>query len=84
MQNLLPLILIGFFIYRIFSRKGGMGCCGGHGAHEPKRHQDGRSDDLNPENRTEQVIDLRRDEYTVLSSNNDQGILEHKNLKEPL
>ncbi len=84
MQNLLPLILIGFIIYRIFSRKGGMGCCGGHGSHELKRHQDVRSDDLNPENRTEQVIDLRRDEYTVLSSNNDQGILEHKNLKEPL
>lgn len=36
MQNLAPLILIGFFIYFIFLRKGargGMGCCGGHGSH---------------------------------------------------
>jgi len=33
MYFLIPLILIGFFIYLIFSRKGGMGCCGGHGGH---------------------------------------------------
>jgi len=73
MQNLLPLILIGFFVYRIFSRKGGMGCCGSHSSHELKRHQDGHSHlgDL-PQDRMEKVIDLRKDEYTILPSENDQ------------
>jgi hypothetical protein len=74
MQNLLPLILIGFFIYLIFFRKGGMGCCGSHGSHEPKRHQDGHSHsgDLSRDDRMEQVIDLSKDEYTILPARNDQ------------
>ncbi len=71
MQNLLPLIFIGLLVYLIFSRKGGMGCCGGHESHEPKRHQDGHSGDL-PQDRMEKVIDLRMDEYTVLPSMADQ------------
>jgi hypothetical protein len=71
MQNLLLLILIGFFVYLIFSRKGGMGCCGGHGSHESKRHQNMHSGDL-PQDRMEKVIDLRKDEYTILPSRNDQ------------
>jgi hypothetical protein len=64
MQNLLPLILIGIFVYLIFTRKGGMGCCGSHGSNEPKRHQDEHSHpgDL-PQDRMEKVIDLRKDEY---------------------
>ena len=74
MQNLLPLILIGFFIYLIFFRKGGMGCCGSHGLHEPKRHQDGHSHsgDLSRDDRMEQVIVLSKDEYTILPARNDQ------------
>ncbi len=43
MQNLIPLVFIGFFIYLIFSRKGGMGgmgCCGGHGTRDG--HSSGR------------------------------------------
>ena len=74
MQSLLPLLLIGFFVFLIFSRKGGgMGCCGGHGSHEPKRHQDEHShpDDL-PQDRMEKVIDLRKDEYSILPARNDQ------------
>ena len=71
MQNLLPLILIGFFVYLIFSRKGGMGCCGGHGSNEHKQHQDSNPDDLSHD-RMEKVIDLRKDEYTVLPSETDQ------------
>jgi len=76
MQNLLPLILIGLIVYLMFSRKGGMGCCGGHDAHEPKGSQDGNSADL-PQNRVEKVIDLRKDEYTVLPARdeNDREVL---------
>ena len=74
MQNLLPLILIGLFIYLIFSRKGGMGCCRSHGSHEPKRDQNGhlQSGDLSQDDHLEKVIDLRKDEYTILPAINDQ------------
>ncbi len=74
MQNILPLILIGFFLFLIFSRKGGMGCCGGHSSHEPKRQQDGHShsSDLPQDDRMGKVIDLNKDEYTILPSSNDQ------------
>jgi len=76
MQNLLPLILIGFFVYLIFSRKGGgMGCCGGHGSSEHKPHQDSRTHDLSHD-RMEKVIDLRKDEYTVLPSDADHPAAE--------
>ena len=74
MQNLLPLILIGFIVYLIFSRKGGMGCCGSHDSHEPKRHQDGHSHsgDLSRDAHMGKVIDLNKDEYTILPVRNDQ------------
>ena len=71
MQNILPLILIGFFVYLIFSRRGGMGCCGGHGPNEHKHHQDSNPGDLSRD-RVAKVIDLRKDEYTVLPSETDQ------------
>jgi hypothetical protein len=67
MQNLIPLILIGVFVYFFFSRKGGMGCCGGHGGHEHQGNQNehsGKSSD----GRLENVIDLREDEYKIISS----------------
>lgn len=77
MQNLLPLILIGFFVYLIFFRKGGgMGCCGGHShsSHEPRRQHDRHlySDDFPQEDRMQKVIDLRKDEYTILPAGDDQ------------
>ncbi len=69
MQNLIPIFLIAFFVYRIFFKKGGgMGCCGGHMEPEP-----GRNDNMNRNleksihNSHEHVIDLREDEYTVIS-----------------
>ncbi len=70
MQNLIPIFLIAFFVYRIFFRKGGgMGCCGGHAEPQP-----GRNDNMNRNleksihNSHEYVIDLREDEYTVIAS----------------
>jgi hypothetical protein len=71
MQNLIPVILIALFVYLIFFRKGGMGCCGGHSTHETQRHQDEHSEKSSYE-RVENVIDLREDEYTVLPSKNDK------------
>jgi len=73
MQNLIPLLLIGFIVYLILSRRGrgGMGCCGGHSPDEHKQQQHSNSGDLS-QDRMEKVIDLRKDEYTVLSSDTDQ------------
>jgi len=65
MQNILPLIFIGFFIYLIFSRKGG-----GHGGSEHRPQQDSNSGDRS-HGHMEKVIDLRKDEYTVLPSDAD-------------
>ena len=62
MHSLIPLILIALFVYLIFFRKGGAGCCG---VHESERFRDvhsGRSS----HDRFENVIDLREDEYTIL------------------
>ena len=72
MQNILPLILIGFFVYLIF-RKGGTGCCGSHGSHELKRPQDEHAHQSGlPHDRMKKVIDLRKDEYTNLTARNDR------------
>jgi len=77
MQNIIPLILGAFVVYLLFFRKGGMGmgCCGSHGGHsghgshsahggEPDkdRHCNELSEDGN-----EDVIDLREDQYTVVT-----------------
>ena len=74
MQNLIPLILIGFVMYFIFFRKGGMGCCGGHGSHETKRQLDANSlsDDHSRDDHIEKVIDLQNDEYVILPVRKDQ------------
>jgi hypothetical protein len=67
MQTLIPIILVVFFVYLMFARKGGMGCCGGHGAHDSQRLKDEPSK-KSPNSRMENVIDLGKDEFTVLSS----------------
>ena len=66
MQNLIPLIGIGLFVYFIFFCLFGVGCCG-HGADESRRYQDRpsvKSADIHKVN----IIDLGPDEYTVLST----------------
>ena len=66
METLIPLIIIGLFVYSIFSRKGGIGG-GGHGTPESRRYQNGpavKSADIHRVH----IIDLGPDEYTVLST----------------
>ena len=65
MQNVISLIFVGLFVYLMFSRKGGMGCCGGHGGHKSEQDQKvnmGKSSHGDGGD----VIDLRKDEYTIL------------------
>lgn len=70
MQDLIPILIMAYFVYIIFSRKGGgMGCCGGHTAQDPGRHDDtNRSSEKTIHYNRDEVIDLREDEFTVISS----------------
>lgn len=84
MQDLFPLLILALLVYFLFFRKGGMGmgCCGGHGGHgghgrEPDK---GKHFDAFPEGKKEDVIDLREDQYTVLSVEEDQ---QHKIIERP-
>ncbi len=67
MQNLISLIFVGLFAYLVFSRKGGMGCCGGHGGHKSDQNQK-ENIDRSSHGDTGDVIDLNKDEYSILSS----------------
>jgi len=71
MQNIISLIFVGLFVYLMFSRKGGMGCCGGHGGRKSEQDQKvnmGKSSHGNGGD----VIDLRKDEYTILPTKDDE------------
>ena len=72
MQDLFPLFIGAIFVYFLFFRKGGMGmgCCG-HGGHGYEPDKD-RHLSTFPGGKKEDVIDLRGDQYTVLSVEEDQ------------
>jgi hypothetical protein len=71
MQNLISLILVGLFVYLIFSRKGSMGCCSSHGSHKSEQNQK-----VNMERSSHgdvgDVIDLHKDEYKILPAKDDE------------
>jgi len=80
-MQIITLIFAALFVYLLFSRKGGMGmgCCGGHDNHDSHGGHSGhgnepdkgrRFNDLS-EDRKEDVIDLREDQYTVQSVEGD-------------
>ena len=88
MQNLILLILGAIFVYLLFSRKGGMGmgCCGGHGSygnhsghdshgshcgHTNVPYKDKHPNELSSDIK-ENVIDLREDQYTVVTVEEDK------------
>lgn len=50
MQNIILLVLAALFVYLLFSRKGGMGCCGGHGAHNGESDNDNQGGGLSQHN----------------------------------
>ena len=67
MQNLISLIFVGLFAYLVLSRKGSMGCCGGHGGHKSDQNQK-ENIDRSFHGDTGDVIDLNKDEYSILST----------------
>jgi hypothetical protein len=78
MDSLIPLLIVGVFMYLIFFRRGGagggMGCCGSHGTHDSGRHHEPnpKEESSHIHQGQENVIDLRQDEYTILTPNNDK------------
>lgn len=68
MENLIPLLVLGVFMYLVFFRRGGMSCCGSHGTHNSGRDQQTDSEDKLYHARQEDVIDLREGEgYRILT-----------------
>ena len=71
MQNVISLIFIGLVVYLMFSRKGGMGCCGGHGNRQSSQNQNEKMD-IPSHRDAGEVIDLQEDEYSILSTKVDE------------
>ena len=71
MQNLISLIFVGLVAYLMFSRKGGTGCCGGHGDRQSDQNQKEKIDVPSHED-AGVVIDLQEHEYSILSTKVDE------------
>jgi hypothetical protein len=87
MDNLFVFIIMGFFLYLIFFRRGGMGgmgCCGGHGGHDDHTghgdHGGGHTTDDGPSGKSlnhehqEEVIELGKDQYSVLNQGDEKPV----------
>jgi hypothetical protein len=70
MDNLFVFIIMGVFLYLIFFRKGGsgMGCCGGH------TRGDGPSGKSPSQAPQKEVIELRKDQYAILSPSDEKPV----------
>jgi hypothetical protein len=75
-MQIITLILAALFVYLLFSRKGGMGmgCCGSHGSHSDHGNEVVKDKYFNElsEDGNEDVIDLREDQYTVVTVEEDK------------
>ena len=69
MNGLFTLVFIGAILYFMF-RKGGMGCCGGHGDHDSSDSKNSRMDHPASHKEQPQIIDLSKADYTVLPPSN--------------
>lgn len=73
MERIIPLVIMGVFLYLFLFRRGGMGmgCCGGHGSLDSHPHHNTSRDKL-PQEPQDDVIDLREGDYTILPSGKDK------------
>lgn len=72
MSGLFVWIILGIVIYMLISRRGGMGgmgCCGGHHDHHSNHPTTGDPtvSGRHPGEREQDVIDLGKEDYKVLS-----------------
>jgi hypothetical protein len=68
MNDLFILLLIGVAVFFMF-RKGGMGCCGGHGGHESSDSENNHAGHSASHKEQSQIIDLNEADYSILPSN---------------
>jgi hypothetical protein len=67
MNDLFTLLLIGALVFFMF-RKGGTGCCGGHGSHSSSDSKDSYTGHSASHKEQSQTIDLAEADYSVLPS----------------
>ena len=68
MNGLFTLLLLGAFAYFMF-RKGGMGCCGGHGNHGSTDSKHTHTDHSASHKEQSQTIVLDEGDYSILPPN---------------
>jgi len=74
MNAILLLIIVGLTLYFLLSKKGGMGCCDGHHESRPVEKSKRNSDeDFAQQAGGETIIDLKADEYKVISIENESN-----------
>lgn len=62
-------LIIGFVIYLMFSRRGGMmGCCGGHDHHSPQDARHAKRDNRPSTESPNDIIDLKEGDYRVVKN----------------
>jgi len=68
MEYLWPIVLILGVVFLMSRGRGGMGCCGGgHGDHHSGTSEHEHSSGRESREAQKDVIDLREDEYTVIT-----------------
>ena len=69
MNGLGTLLILGIVMYFLFSRKGAVGCCGGHSQHGSRHREPHRPmpQDFSQNRRNEDIIDLKPEDYKVIS-----------------
>jgi hypothetical protein len=70
MNGILPLIIVALVLYLLLYKKGGIGCWGGHQKHRPVRQRKPNSGEDFSEPTKETIIDLKKDDYKVISIEN--------------
>jgi hypothetical protein len=72
-NGILPLIIVALVLYFLLSKKGGLGCCGGHHEHRPGQQSKPNSGERFSEPAKELIIDLKKDDYKVKSIENERS-----------
>ncbi len=60
------LLIIGIVMYFLFSRGGGVGCCGGHGSRGDRRRRPQQPKDFPQGGQSGEIIDLKPEDYKAV------------------
>ncbi len=76
MSGVFTILIIGMIVYMLFSKNAGLGCCGGHRNHGPAnfpRRDSARRVYPAADDKDDDIIDLGKEDYHVLSVEEKQG-----------